>query len=579
MAKLTVSNGKLLFGGAEFAHIGVNAPFLISDALAGGSRYLTDLATLESKGVRIIRVIAGPTQSSGATGWATLVGSTTPSNASFYTVWDAFLTEAAARNISVIPTLLWNYWVYSDLKSETGNNLGTASSAMRGYMTDFVTEFVTRYASNNAVAAWGIGNEWMNYAWTGATPPGHTSSDQITEAMLVNAVPAIAATIKAIDSTRIVIPPNGNVGHSQSVTWRNYANRMLSCSYGCDVVAVHMYPDLRTSTGTYHAFIGDEYESAEMYLKELRSVCVLNGKPLVVEEVNAEYDDPSDSIAPAAYDAIQAAGIELTLDWGWYNDLSGYLGDLAAARATAMADITARNASLPQSWVKPTRMIPLDKARPIPSTSAKGNGSNARISIAGVAALEPTGAFGLMFWLKKNSALPTSRRIIAKNTGTTGWRINADTSTGENVELNVAKTDTTFVSTSGANLRVPVNEWHHLVFHFNGTQNFSIWYDGFMHAYLTAGSSFTQAPATGNAMYLMSAADGTSPSDIQLCDVMFINGTISDAEVVDYITRGVVPSNVNSRWKLNGDVLDSIGGRNGTALGSLTYVTNYLGSQ
>ena len=94
-----------------------------------------------------------PADMTRANGWRT--------NATAY--WqavDQLMADARARQLRLVPSLLWNAWLFPDLNNQPLNAMFTPGSATRTMADQYVREFVQRYANEPAVAVWEIGNEW-----------------------------------------------------------------------------------------------------------------------------------------------------------------------------------------------------------------------------------------------------------------------------------------------------------------------------------------------------------------------------------------------------------------------------------
>ncbi len=94
-----------------------------------------------------------PADMTRANGWRT--------NATAY--WqavDQLMVDARSRQLRLVPSLLWNAWLFPDLNNQPLNAMFTPGSATRTMVDQYVREFVQRYANEPAVAVWEIGNEW-----------------------------------------------------------------------------------------------------------------------------------------------------------------------------------------------------------------------------------------------------------------------------------------------------------------------------------------------------------------------------------------------------------------------------------
>jgi hypothetical protein len=94
-----------------------------------------------------------PADMTRANGWRT-----NPS--AYWQAMDQLMADARARQLRLVPSLLWNAWLFPDLNNQPLSALFTPGSATRTMADQYVREFVQRYANEPAVAVWELGNEW-----------------------------------------------------------------------------------------------------------------------------------------------------------------------------------------------------------------------------------------------------------------------------------------------------------------------------------------------------------------------------------------------------------------------------------
>jgi hypothetical protein len=80
--------------------------------------------------------------------------------AAWWAAVDQLMADARARQLRLVPSLLWNVWLFPDLNNQPLSAIMTPGTPTRTMADQYVREFVQRYASEPAVAMWEIGNEW-----------------------------------------------------------------------------------------------------------------------------------------------------------------------------------------------------------------------------------------------------------------------------------------------------------------------------------------------------------------------------------------------------------------------------------
>src|SRR5262249_49654196 len=125
----------------------------ISHAGIDGARRAMDLA--REHGFTHARFIASgywPADMTHGKGWIA-------DPAAYFAAFDALVTDARNRGLRLVPSLLWNPYLFPDLAHEPAGSLFTPGTATRRLAERYVTEVVTRYRGNPAILFWEIGNE------------------------------------------------------------------------------------------------------------------------------------------------------------------------------------------------------------------------------------------------------------------------------------------------------------------------------------------------------------------------------------------------------------------------------------
>ncbi len=148
----------LALAGSSYRQIGMNKHELIMQALgAEQGSWQTDLQDAAARGIKVIRTNAAPYWPIHFQQWVN------PSTrAAYWAQFDAIVSYAGSHGIKLIPSFLWNTFLYSDAvggeRLHAMFALGSPSSG-RDLLHQYVQEFVTRYTSNSTILFWELTNE------------------------------------------------------------------------------------------------------------------------------------------------------------------------------------------------------------------------------------------------------------------------------------------------------------------------------------------------------------------------------------------------------------------------------------
>jgi hypothetical protein len=608
--KLTNSGGRLLMGGQDYRGIFVNAHDLLTNLLAGGTAYQTDIASIASYGVKLIRVSLGDVASSA--NWVTYIGTSgTSPAANLLSNLRLFLDECAKNGMGVILSLFWTPSVVSAALSSTVADYLTAGTTSRNYMKALAGTIAANFYKHPSLAAYDVGNEWFNLGSIAQFASATTNTG-------IDHFGAIAATcndiidgIRVYDVDRAVISPSGNSGRYEGGQMQEVLAKLIRAAGRCDVVGWHLYPDTNRAGGGYtHVFVGDDLGGSDIFLPAIRAAALQQGKAAIIGECSADDDEttysgkPIGAVSLTSWQKAHAAGYELIGDWSWYADAPNVKPDLKTTRRAVMTQIAAY---VPPAagFIPPPQPLPTPGEFPVPAMCARGTAvTNAWVKIPKSEDLSPSPAanakMAWMFWLRKRSAFGTGPRIISNDDGTNGYILTLNSNEGLTMQLCLGaayNTNTTLSQfTYPTNLEADatkayVNDWHHIAMLWDGSvntiagggddkQHFTIWVDGVVVGRI----GYTSKQAAGYTTrdtYLLSNSDGSGAlATADIFDVMVGKGfTLTSQQVADYMRCGIVPSGMQHRWKLNGGTADSIGTLHAVAGSGLTYVNNGVGNQ
>ena len=139
--------------------IGANLPFLflgfLGTAPGGASAALAALDDAKAAGITHVRFIASgfyPSDMTAAPGWVA-------DPVAYWQAFDATVAAAGARGIRLVPSILWNPYLFPDINAEPTGNLFVKGSKTRTMAEKYITQLVSRYAASDAVLYWELGNE------------------------------------------------------------------------------------------------------------------------------------------------------------------------------------------------------------------------------------------------------------------------------------------------------------------------------------------------------------------------------------------------------------------------------------
>jgi hypothetical protein len=93
-----------------------------------------------------------PTDMTTNTGWMV-------NHDAFFTAFDQLVTDARARGLRLVPSLLWNTYLFPDIAQEPAGRLFVPGSMSRMLAERYISEVVTRYRDRDAILFWELGNE------------------------------------------------------------------------------------------------------------------------------------------------------------------------------------------------------------------------------------------------------------------------------------------------------------------------------------------------------------------------------------------------------------------------------------
>lgn len=560
---LEVVDGELLFGGRKDTTYGINAWDLFYDYLKGNTNYIADLATFKTKGIKLIRVSAGPNV---AADWTSYIGATgSAPSATYLTKLQDFLNECTKNDVRVLLVLYWSYTVIPTVVSGSVADYDTPASAVRVYCDDFAKAIATNFKLHPALAGYQIGNEWTNYAMAQKFLSLTSNPLLDHKGGCIRASDSIYSAIRTIDPKRMIAPALGHVSWyisylSGGGELTEYLQTLIEYVGACDAIPLHYYPDLWNDENNAHAYTGENYDCGDIFLNALVYEAKKVKKPIYIEECLAHFDNPPKSLTTTVFDQSKNAGINICLDWGWYADpLDVGLPNLKTTRAAVMDVIYNRNLTVIDTATPD--IITMDY-KPRIGTYFNGTGaSNNNLRIANTTAFQPstTGSIFIMLWVKKGTGLSSGNRVFACNNANGGYFLNVPPAT-DDLLFNIWAGGAFRAITSTNTAKRYPNQWEHYAIYWDYTKHqIHLWVGG-IYRYrenLTASQAYGE---TDRSLYIGANSDGSTSTKVAISDFMFAKDvTPACRDVANYLISGTIPSYMQHRYKLDGNALDSIG--------------------
>jgi hypothetical protein len=244
----------------------------------------------------------------------------------FFAAFDSLVADARAQGLHLVPSFLWETFLFPDLAGEPRGRLFVPGSDSRKLAERFISEFVTRYKDNDAILFWELGNE-MNLqadldvscdacssspACAGAaeicvgcgTPCKRTAADNILSCNDCRGISseqqdlgafsgAIATLIHGIDSKRMVSSGDTlprfaayhlarQAGNYVSDTPDQFDSTILQLHPdGVDLISIHPYPE---GVDVSPSRFGDSDLAGAALVARLHALALQHGKKLYIGE-------------------------------------------------------------------------------------------------------------------------------------------------------------------------------------------------------------------------------------------------------------------------------------------------------
>lgn len=82
----------------------------------------------------------------------------------YWAAYDAMVRDVRARGLRLVPSILWNHWLFPDVAGEPAGALFTPGTRTRQLAEQYISELVARYRDSDTILMWEIGNELNLFA-------------------------------------------------------------------------------------------------------------------------------------------------------------------------------------------------------------------------------------------------------------------------------------------------------------------------------------------------------------------------------------------------------------------------------
>jgi len=253
-------------------------------------------------------------------------------SAEYWKRMDAAVTVARENNIKLIPTIVWNWYLFTDMANETMQDLLTnKDSKSRQYLDLYVSQVVERYKDDPTILFWEIGNELnlgadlefmrpygfseLNLVASGAAYM-RVRRDNYTSDQMIPFTRDLAKLIKSIDKNHLVSTgqsaPRPAAQHLRLANgkgdWTGDSPEEAETYIRdltpdpVDLISLHYYP------GIDNLRFGNKNKNSAIALRDLKKICDRIGKPGYIGETGGEaYAGTPESVSPFTADVIKEA--------------------------------------------------------------------------------------------------------------------------------------------------------------------------------------------------------------------------------------------------------------------------------
>lgn len=333
---------ELMLDGKPFHAVSVNKFDLFSQLLDGTKtreQTAADIKNIADHGFRVIRFGAIGFYPNDMTLWP---------NDEYWKKMDSLVASARENNVYLIPCIVWNWYLFTDMANETMQDLLTdRDSKSRQYLELYISQIVTRYKDDPTVLVWDIGSElnlaadlefMRPYGFSDLNAVSRGASymrlrrDNFTTAQMIPFLRDMAKLVRRIDRNHLI--SSGNASPRPAAQHLRLAKGKGDWTEDTpeeaeiyirnthpdpiDIISIHFYP------GIDNLRFGNKDRNTADTLVTFKKICDRIGKPVIIGETGGQaYDASMNTVAPFTADIINKSvdlHFPITLYWMYGGD-------------------------------------------------------------------------------------------------------------------------------------------------------------------------------------------------------------------------------------------------------------------
>lgn len=334
---LTREGTEILLDGKPFRAVGVNKFDLAMQYIAGGSerdKAAQAIKEAADHGFRVIRFLASGFYPKQMQLWS--------AHDAYWGRMDDLIATARDAGVWLIPTVMWNHFLFPDMAGETMQDMLTnKDSRSRQYLELYTHQLVTRYKDEPTILFWELTNELnlsadiesvhpLGFSSLNAVDQGaplvRVRRDHYTSEQMIPFMKEMAQFIRERDRNHLIgsgySAPRPAAQHlrksPQKGDWTQDSPEEAEIYIRdthpdpIDLISIHFY--------SQHDNIrfGSTDKNSAVVLRKLKEICDRVGKPVYLGETGAENDDPDAmKFVQNTFDEAIAADYPIILMWVW----------------------------------------------------------------------------------------------------------------------------------------------------------------------------------------------------------------------------------------------------------------------
>jgi hypothetical protein len=199
------------------------------------------------------------------------------------------------------------------------------------------------------------------------------------------------------------------------------------------------------------------------------------------------------------------------------------------------------------------------------------DGTDDRVELGDISALNSTSAFSITFWVKLSSSAPSPSSFYESGSDTLYNTIMVRQST--DLDFIIGKGGSAYAGTRATGTSIKDDQWHHLAAVYNGS-TMTIYLDGSVPTQSNIGTAVPSSTVStaGSNPHIGSKTDNSASMPGKMDDFSIFNAALTATEVTNIYNRRLYnPSKLIHQYRFENNYNDSKGSLNGTAQGNPTF--------